>query len=219
VGLQQIKYTLTQYFEYHVKLKGFGTEGSGAMESVNIQYKKTRIGDLIIGAYKSRLCLLDFRYRKLRKSVDRRIQSGLRASYLEREDDVITETLGQLAEYLEGQRDSFSIPLLKIGTPFQEKVWDALLEIPYGETISYMGLAGKLGDTKTVRAVASANGANAISIIIPCHRVIGSNGQLVGYGGGLGVKKKLLLLEQQSGLQTETTRQSTMSGQTQFVFE
>lgn len=93
------------------------------------------------------------------------------------------------------------------------------MDIPYGETLSYMGLADKLGDTNTVRAVASANGANAISVIIPCHRVIGSNGQLVGYGGGLGIKKKLLLLEQESGLQTDTTRQSISSVQTQFVFE
>ncbi|KAB2868464.1 MAG: methylated-DNA--[protein]-cysteine S-methyltransferase, partial [Bacteroidales bacterium] len=89
----------------------------------------------------------------------------------------------------------FELPLLLIGTPFQKSIWNELLKIPYGKTETYMGLSQKLNNTKAIRAVAAANGANAISIIVPCHRIIGSNGELVGYAGGVDVKQKLLRLE------------------------
>ena len=93
------------------------------------------------------------------------------------------------------KRSKFDIPIITIGTPFQEKVWQALLQVPYGSTSSYLQLARYIGEEKAVRAVASANGANSIGIIIPCHRIIGSNGELTGYGGGLPLKKRLLKLE------------------------
>ena len=101
----------------------------------------------------------------------------------------------QLKEYFDRKRKNFKLPLEIIGTEFQKKVWNELLKINYGETITYKELAIRLGDLKSIRAAASANGANPLPIVIPCHRVIGSNGELVGYGGGLDVKEKLLQLE------------------------
>lgn len=98
-------------------------------------------------------------------------------------------------EYFNGERTAFEVPLLFVGTDFQKSVWYKLLDIPYGSTVSYGELAKQLDMPKAVRAVAAANGANAISIFAPCHRVIGSNHTLVGYGGGLPAKKRLLDLE------------------------
>ncbi len=101
----------------------------------------------------------------------------------------------QLNEYFRGQRRSFDLPLGGGGTPFQRAVWGALLEIPYGETRSYADIARRIGHPKAVRAAGMANGANPISILVPCHRVIGTNGSLTGYAGGLESKRKLLALE------------------------
>ena len=98
----------------------------------------------------------------------------------------------QLHEYFQGQRTEFNLKLNPTGTDFQKHVWNALLDIPYGKTVSYMDLSKRLGDTKAIRAVAAANGKNPIWIVIPCHRVIGSNGSLTGYAGGLHRKKWLL---------------------------
>jgi methylated-DNA-[protein]-cysteine S-methyltransferase len=166
------------------------------MKLIQIQYFKTRYGEFILGSYDDKLCLLDFRYRKMRSTVDRRIQIGLKANYIEEDTAILENTRQQLTEYFCGERKVFSIPLLTVGTAFQKSVWQALMEIPYGNTVSYLELAESINKPAAVRAVASANGANAISIIIPCHRIIGSNGKLVGYGGGLHTKSKLLLLEQ-----------------------
>jgi len=102
----------------------------------------------------------------------------------------------QLKEYFEGARKNFNIPLDPKGTPFQKKVWKALETIPYGETRSYKEIAEQVGSPKAYRAVGMANNKNPISIIIPCHRVIGANGKMVGYGGGLEIKEYLLNLEQ-----------------------
>ena len=104
-------------------------------------------------------------------------------------------TREQLDEYLNGDRKEFDIPLLIVGTDFQKNVWNALMKVPYGVTSTYLHLAKDINNEKAVRAVASANGANSIGLIIPCHRIIGSDGELVGYGGGLPVKKRLLKLE------------------------
>ncbi len=101
----------------------------------------------------------------------------------------------QLIQYFNGQRRIFELPLNQTGTSFQQGVWSELITIPYGKTISYLDLARKTGDTKATRAVANANGKNNIAIIVPCHRVIGSNKDLVGYAGGLWRKKWLLELE------------------------
>jgi len=148
-----------------------------------------------LGSFKDKLCLADWRYRKTRKTIDTRIQKELSGEYVEEETDITKQTKLQLNEYFKGKRKEFTIPLLFAGTDFQKKVWNALLKIPYGKTESYSGLSKISGNEKAVRAVASANGANAISIIVPCHRVIGCKGDLVGYAGGLQTKKKLLNLE------------------------
>jgi methylated-DNA-[protein]-cysteine S-methyltransferase len=110
---------------------------------------------------------------------------------------LIVKTKQQLYEYFLGQRQQFDLPIELVGTPFQVRAWQALCAIPYGETISYKEQSIRLGDKNKARAVGMANGMNPISIIVPCHRVIGSNGQLTGFGGGLDNKQKLLTLEQQ----------------------
>lgn len=109
---------------------------------------------------------------------------------------VLEETVRQLTEYFLGERREFSVPLDLHGTPFQLRVWNALLAIPYGETRSYADLARTVGSPKAVRAIGRANGTNPVAIIVPCHRVIASNGTLCGYGGGLEIKRRLLELEQ-----------------------
>ena len=108
---------------------------------------------------------------------------------------IINHTKKELDEYFLGKREEFTMPLDPIGTEFQKKTWQKLLEIPYGTTISYQELALKMGDARKSRAVGSANGKNPIPIIIPCHRVINKNGKLGGYAGGLDVKEFLLNLE------------------------
>lgn len=108
---------------------------------------------------------------------------------------VIRDCREQLQEYFAGTRKEFSLKLSQAGTDFQRQVWDELCNIPYGKTISYLQLAKKLGDPKSIRAVGTANGRNNLAIIVPCHRVIGTNGTLVGYAGGLDKKKRLLDFE------------------------
>ena len=107
----------------------------------------------------------------------------------------LRETIHQLRAYFAGELEAFDLTLAPAGTPFQRTVWNRLCEIPYGETISYGELARRIGNPNAARAVGLANGSNPIPIVIPCHRVIGSNGKLTGYGGGLPIKEKLLALE------------------------
>ncbi len=106
--------------------------------------------------------------------------------------EVLEDAVYQLREYFDGRRQTFSLNLNPTGTEFQKRVWDALQEIAYGKTVSYLQLSKTLGDVKAIRAVASANGKNPLWIVIPCHRVIGSDGSLIGYAGGLHRKKWLL---------------------------
>jgi len=131
----------------------------------------------------------------MRPTIDKRMQEGLNASFLEGETTVAETVKHQLNEYFSSDRTDFDIPLLMVGSSFQKSVWDELMKIPFGKTESYMGLSRKIGNEKAIRSVAAANGANAISIIVPCHRIIGSDGWLTGYGGGLQAKRKLLQLE------------------------
>jgi len=188
------RYVIT--FPAFLRITGACNINERKMNQVYIQYHKTRIGELILGSFEGNLCLLDFRYRKMRHAIDSRLKSGLNAEFILRDDEILGETRKQLDEYLCGNRTFLNIPVLMVGTDFQKSVWNALLKVPYGKTASYLDLAKAIDNEKSVRAVAGANGANAIAIIIPCHRIIGSNGELVGYGGGLAVKKQLLNLEQ-----------------------
>jgi methylated-DNA-[protein]-cysteine S-methyltransferase len=176
------------------------------MNQINIQYFKTRIGELILGSFEEKLCLLDFRYRRMRAVVDKRIKKGLEAEFVEQSNDILTEAKVQIDEYLDGDRISFEIPVLMVGTEFQKDVWKTLRQVPYGKTSTYLDIAKSINNEKAVRAVASANGANSISLIIPCHRVIGSDGELVGYGGGLSVKKRLLKLEQNNNVLSDNEK-------------
>jgi len=131
----------------------------------------------------------------MRTNVDKRIKNHLKAEYTEGNSTIVQTTIVQLEEYFRKERKIFNIPLLFAGSEFQKEVWSELIKINYGETESYSGLSKRIGDEKAIRAVATANGANAISIIVPCHRIIGSKGELTGYAGGLHTKKKLLDFE------------------------
>ncbi len=108
------------------------------------------------------------------------------------EKRVLQKCITQLNEYFSGKRKLFDLPIQQEGSAFQQKVWSELVKIPFGKTISYLQLAQRLGDAKSIRAAASANGRNKLNIVVPCHRVIGSDGSLIGYGGGLPRKKWLL---------------------------
>jgi methylated-DNA-[protein]-cysteine S-methyltransferase len=136
----------------------------------------------------------------MRTTVDNRIKNGLKAEFAEQDDAILEKTREQLDEYLNGDRREFDVPLLMVGTYFQKSVWNALLKVSYGATSTYLQLAKDINNEKAVRAVANANGANSIGVIIPCHRIIGSDGELVGYGGGLAIKKRLLKLEKNNVL-------------------
>lgn len=125
----------------------------------------------------------------------RRLATGLGKEFLQGTSDVLQEAAAQLDEYFAGKRRAFSVPLLLVGTDFQKTVWQELQRIPYGSTITYAGEARRIGRQEAVRAVANANGANALSIFVPCHRVIGADGMLGGYAGGADAKRWLLRAE------------------------
>ena len=166
------------------------------MNQINIQYYKTKYAEFVLGSFENKLCLLDFKYRKMRTTVDNRLKIGFKAEFVEQDDEILKDTRKQLDEYFNMERKVFDIPIITVGTDFQKNVWKALMKVPYGTTSTYLKLAKDIDNEKAVRAVASANGANSIALIIPCHRIIGSNGNLTGYGGGLSLKKRLIKLEQ-----------------------
>jgi AraC family transcriptional regulator, regulatory protein of adaptative response / methylated-DNA-[protein]-cysteine methyltransferase len=160
---------------------------------INTVKIETPIGEMIAGAVEDGICLLEFSDRKMLKREYKDLARYLKTTIIEGESPHFTAVRIQLAEYFDGLRQEFSIPLITPGTPFQQTVWRELLNIPYGATRSYQQQSDALGKPESIRAVAGANGMNRISIIIPCHRVIGSDGSLTGYGGGL--KRKRWLLE------------------------
>lgn len=127
--------------------------------------------------------------------IDEQEEGILKRDYTLKETAIIKETALQLNEYFDGKRREFSVKINPQGTLFQKKVWEALLRIPYGQTRSYKDIAREVGNEKAARAVGMANHKNPIMCIIPCHRVIGSNGSLTGYAGGIGIKERLLRLE------------------------
>ena len=168
--------------------------------TIHIHHYQSPVGELVLGDFNNQLCLCDWRYRKMRSEVDNRILKGLQAEFVEEQTPLLIKTQNQLEAYFDKKCTTFDVPLLLVGTDFQQTVWKTLQQIDYGKTQTYLGLSKQLNNPKAIRAVASANGANAISIIIPCHRIIGSNQELVGYAGGLSAKRKLLALEQESQL-------------------
>ncbi len=146
------------------------------------------IGDMVIGEENEKIVLIEF-------LKDIKVKRKIINSSKKIETKEIKKAYIELKEYFEGGRKVFDIPIKLNGTDFQKKVWEELLKIPYGETKSYLDIAKSIGNPKACRAVGMANNKNKIIIIVPCHRVIGSNKKLVGYAGGLDVKEKLLNLE------------------------
>ena len=154
---------------------------------INYDIYSTGFGDLGIAADERGLVTLHFHTseRPMRAAPD----------WQRRSSELTDRAARQLGEYFAGERREFDLPLNPRGTDFQRRVWDALLRIPYGETRSYRQQAESLGDLKAIRAVGRANGANPIAVVVPCHRVIGADGSLTGYAGGLDIKARLLTLE------------------------
>jgi len=172
-------------------------EGVGC---VTIAWMETPIGPMVAGATETGVCLLEFSDRRMLETQLTRVRDWCGAAAVPGENQYTRELRAQVDAYFAGERRDFTLPLETRGTPFQEKVWAALRTIPYGETWSYADLAKQVGNPAAVRAVAKANGDNRISILIPCHRVIGSDGELTGYGGGLWRKRALLKREGVPGL-------------------
>lgn len=155
----------------------------------------TPLGDMLAVASPAGLCLLEFTGQKGLERELAQVQAARSARVQPGSSAVLAQTQQELAQYFAGRRQCFGVPLDRVGTPFQQRVWQALLAIAFGQTWSYAQQAAWIGQASAVRAVANANGANKISILVPCHRVIGSNGRLTGYGGGLARKQALLTLE------------------------
>jgi AraC family transcriptional regulator of adaptative response/methylated-DNA-[protein]-cysteine methyltransferase len=150
------------------------------------------LGELLAGATEEGICLLEFSDRRRASRECRDIMKLLGQPLEEGDNGHLQSLRKQLSEYFSGDLKKFTVPLVTPGTDFQQAVWNELLEIPFGTTRSYQEQANILNKPDSVRAVANANGMNRISIVIPCHRVIGSDGRLTGYGGGLKRKKWLL---------------------------
>jgi AraC family transcriptional regulator, regulatory protein of adaptative response / methylated-DNA-[protein]-cysteine methyltransferase len=153
---------------------------------------KTELGTMIAAAVDEGICLLEFSDRRRLNTEYSDLESYFKTTIEEGENKHFETLRKQLKEYFEGNRKEFSVPLITPGSSFQQAVWKELIKIPYGKTRSYQEQSIALGKPDSIRAVANANGMNRISIIIPCHRVIGSDGSLTGYGGGLKRKKWLL---------------------------
>lgn len=165
---------------------------------IKAQYYDSPCGKIVLASIDDKLCLCDWYAQPHAKRNQRRIERILKAEFRTFSSTIIEQTKLELDEYFSGKRKTFDIPLLTVGTDFQKQVWDALLEIPYGETRSYKEIALRVNNLKAVRAVAQAIGSNGISILIPCHRVIGSNHSLTGFAGGIEAKKLLLDIESEN---------------------
>lgn len=187
--------SLSGFTDSFKKSTGFSPIKSREKNMITITRIPTPLGPMLAGATEKGICLFEFADRRMLETQLSRIRRIFKAELISGSSKHFDALNEQMEEYFAGKRKEFTIPLVIDGTPFQEKVWNALLKIPHGETRSYKDQAKMIGNPKAVRAVANANGDNRIAIIVPCHRVIGANGKLVGYGGGLWRKKYLLNLE------------------------
>lgn len=167
------------------------------MNSINIQYYNSPCGEIVLASMEDELCLCDWNEMPCAERNKHRLTKYMNAVFRVETSYVLEQTKKQLDEYFSGTRKAFDIPLHPVGTEFQQQVWNALLEIPYGETRSYKDIALSIANLKGIRAVAQAIGANGISILIPCHRVIGSNHSLTGFAGGIEAKRILLEIERE----------------------
>ena len=182
--------SLSGFSERYKNLTGFSPGVKG--DVITINRITTPLGPMMIGVTNDGLCLLEFTDRKMLETQIEVLKKRLNAEMITGKHSMIGKVETQLEEYFSGKRKTFDLPLVVPGTDFQLKAWNALTEIPFGTTRSYKQQADVVGDAKAVRAVARANGENRISIIIPCHRIIGSDGSIVGYGGGVHRKQWLL---------------------------
>jgi len=164
--------------------------------SIWINRVATPLGSMVIGVHDDGLCLLEFAERRMLDTQLQRLSRHMGRVFLPGEHPLMEQAKQELDAYFAGSLRRFTLPLQAPGTAFQESVWQALREIPYGETRSYAEIAALTGHDDAVRAVGRANGDNRIAIVIPCHRVVGSDGELTGYGGGLWRKEYLLAMEQ-----------------------
>lgn len=187
--------SLSGFTESFKKTTGFSPIKSTRNQMIMITRILTPLGPLFAGATDEGVCLLEFVDRRMIETQINRLKKLFKAELIPGSNKHFDELNKQIKEYFDGKRKEFTVPLAIAGTAFQKQVWSALQTIPYGETRSYKEQAEIIGNPKAIRAVARANGDNRISIIIPCHRVIGANGELVGYGGGLWRKRYLLNLE------------------------
>jgi len=167
-------------------------QGNETFVRIEFERFSTPLGPMMAGASDEGLCFLEFTDRRGLEKELIDLKKRIKGVILPGNSKVIEQTKQQLADYFSGTLQDFSLPLFTPGTPFQQQVWDQLRTIPYGQTRSYKEQAGHIGNPKAVRAVATANGMNRLAIIIPCHRVIGSDGSLTGYAGGLARKQWLL---------------------------
>ncbi|AZI56644.1 bifunctional transcriptional activator/DNA repair protein Ada [Epilithonimonas vandammei] len=174
---------------------GVSPKNSKMEKIVDLKRIETPLGTMIACANENGICMLEFSDRKALPTELKEISKHFDANIVQGENPHFKTLEKELEEYFEGKLKDFTVPLAPVGTDFQKKVWEILRTIPYGTTRTYQQQADILGNPKAVRAVANANGLNKISIIIPCHRVIGRNGTLTGYGGGIWRKQKLLELE------------------------
>lgn len=155
------------------------------------------MGPLVAGATSEGICLLEFTDRRMLEAQFTTLRRHFACSIIPGENEHLTMLRRELGEYFRGQRKRFTVPVVHPGSAFQQRVWKALMNIPYATTVSYEEIAGNIGASGAHRAVGRANGLNRIAIVIPCHRVVNKNGELGGYGGGLWRKRKLLELEQE----------------------
>jgi AraC family transcriptional regulator of adaptative response/methylated-DNA-[protein]-cysteine methyltransferase len=177
--------------------KTFGaTPGNAhAGEYIAAQFIESPLGPILAAAVDEGVCFVEFSDRRMLEYNYKLIRKRFALPVLPRTNDGLEQLRAELEGYFRGAQKKFASALALRGTPFQERVWHELLDIPHGETISYQELAQRIGQPSAVRAVARANGMNRISILVPCHRVVGKDGELTGYGGGLWRKRLLLELE------------------------
>ncbi len=171
---------------------------SGGAPAMVLSRLLTPLGPMVAAAAPDGVCLLEFADRRMLETQFERLEKRFRTRLLPGTSPHLDTLRRELDLYFQGRLREFKVPLVMAGTAFQKKVWQALQTIPYGQTRSYKQQAAMIGQPKAVRAVGRANGDNAIAIVIPCHRVIGDNGRLTGYGGGLWRKRFLLDLEQKN---------------------
>ncbi len=187
--------SLSGFNESYRTIFGQSPTSPGKKNVLNINRFTTLIGPMFACASKEGLCLLEFTDRRMLETEFKDLRKRLNAIILPGDNLHLDQVQIEIKDYFNGTRNGFTVPLHTPGTEFQNTVWDGLKKIPYGNTRSYKEQAVALGKPNATRAVASANGQNRIAVIIPCHRVIGSDGKLVGYGGGLHRKKWLLDFE------------------------